>query len=75
MLKISPQMLQQEDVESSLVFKTNTQTKNKFFVLIREEIIWKILLYLQTPIPGNGTANTLGLIVQYTWWKPSSSYH
>lgn len=39
MLKISPQMLQQEDVESSVVFKTNTQTKNKFFVLVREEII------------------------------------
>lgn len=39
MLKILLQMLQQEDVESSLVFKTNIQTKNKFFVLVREEII------------------------------------
>lgn len=67
MLKTPPQMLQQEDVENSLIFKTNTQTKNTFFVLVREEIIWKILLYLQTLIPGNGTTNTLGLIVQYTW--------
>lgn len=60
-------MLQQEDVDSSLVFKTNTQAKNKFSVLVRDEIIREIPLYLQALIPGNRTADTLILIVQCTW--------
>lgn len=51
------------------VFKT-TYTKKKLFVLVREERIWKIILYLQTLVPGNVTANTPGLIVQYIQWNP-----